>query len=180
MNLKRVIGVVSTALLIGTMMFGVSYTSAHADAVSQPYQVAIPSEDQTKPTIIGFDSQIAFESYLKEHPIAPTFPELLQSSSQIYSTFYHDTNFRGAKFNVNASQNPVRIMNFSAGSNDQVSSVWTHKFGNYTTIYEHSNANGRMLAIANNGKGLNLTDFSMGDGVRTWNDQASSVIVKAN
>jgi hypothetical protein len=61
-----------------------------------------------------------------------------------------------------------------------VSSVWTHKFGNYTTLYEHKNAQGRALAIANNGTSVNLTDYSMGDGERTWNDQASSVVVKAN
>ena len=38
-------------------------------------------------------------------------------------------------------------------------------------IYEHNNAQGRALAIVNNGKYLNLTDVSMGDGERTWNDQ---------
>lgn len=178
--LKRKIGVFFTALLTGTVLFVVSHTSAHADTVSQPYQVVIPSKDNTKPTIIGFDSQIAFESYLKEHPIAPAFPKLLQSSSQIYSTFYHDTNLNGAKFNANAGRNPILITNFSASSNDQVSSVWTHKFGNYTTLYEHKNAQGRALAIANNGTSVNLTDYSMGDGERTWNDQASSVVVKAN
>ena len=50
----------------------------------------------------------------------------------------------------------------------------------YTMIYEHNNAQGRALAIVNNGKYLNLTDVSMGDGERTWNDQVSSATVKAN
>ncbi|WP_223811620.1 hypothetical protein [Bacillus wiedmannii] len=180
MNLKRMMGVVSTALLTGTMLFGVSHTSAYADTSSQPYQVVTPGEGNDKTTIVGFDNKIEFESYVKEHPIAPNFSKALQSSSQIYSTFYHDINLKGAQFNVNAGRNPVILTNFNAASNDKVSSVRTHKFGNYTTIYEHSNAQGRALAIANNGNYLNLTDYSMGDGARTWNDQASSAIVKSN
>lgn len=30
------------------------------------------------------------------------------------------------------------------------------------------------------GNYLNLTDYSMGDGAKTWNDQAVSAIVKVN
>ncbi|MGG0323440.1 hypothetical protein [Bacillus mycoides] len=178
--MKRIMGVVSTALLTGTMLFGVSHTSAYADTSSQPYQVVTPGEGNEKTTIVGFDNKREFETYVKEHPIAPTFSKSLQSSSQIYSTFYHDINLKGAQFNVNAGRNPVILTNFNAASNDKVSSIRTHKFGNYTTIYEHSNAQGHALAIANNGNYLNLTDYSMGDGARTWNDQASSAIVKAN
>ncbi|MGR5965403.1 hypothetical protein ACT7DB_18280 [Bacillus cereus] len=46
--MKRIIGVVSTALLTGTMLFGVSHTSAYADTSSQPYQVVTPGEENEK------------------------------------------------------------------------------------------------------------------------------------
>ncbi len=180
MSLKRVVGVLSTALLAGTMIFGVSNTAVQADSSSQPYKVVIPSELDKSPKTIGFNDKAEFKAYLKAHPVAPNLSKSLQSSSQIYSTFYYDTDLQGARFTVNSSRDPVILANFGGSSNDAVSSVLTHPFGDYTTIYEHSNAQGRALAIANNGKYLNLTTVSMGDGARTWNDQASSAIVKAN
>lgn len=180
MSLKRIMDVISTAILTGTMVFGVSNMSVYADISSQPYQVVIPDEGNEKTTIVGFNNKREFEAYIKEHPIVPSFLKVLQSSSQIYSTFYHDINLKGSQFHVNAGRKPLLLTNFNAVSNDKVSSIHTHKFGNYTTIYEHSNAQGRALAIANNGSYVNLTDYSMGDGERTWNDQASSAIVKAN
>lgn len=179
--LKRMMGVVATVLLAGTMMFGVSNSSSvHADTASQPYKVVTPGESNEKPVTIGFDNQAEFESYVKQHPVAPDFSKAFQSSSQIYSTFYYDINLQGARFNVNASRDPVVITNFGGSNNDAVSSILTHPFGKYTMIYEHANAQGHALAIVNNGKYLNLTDVSMGDGERTWNDQASSTIVQAN
>lgn len=178
--MKRVKGVLSTALLVGTMLLGVSNTAAYADSSSQPYKVVTPGELNESPTTIGFDNKVEFETYLKTHPVAPDFTKALQSSSQIYSTFYYDIDLKGARFTVNSSRNPVILANFSGSNNDAVSSILTHPFGDYTTIYEHSNAQGRALAIVNNGKYINLTTVSMGDGARTWNDQASSAIVKAN
>ncbi|ANS52379.1 hypothetical protein BT246_70890 (plasmid) [Bacillus thuringiensis] len=86
---------------------------------------------------MGFDTKIEFESYAKEHPIAPNFSKVLQSSSQIYSTFFHDINLKGAPFHGNAGRNPVILTNFNAASNNEVSSIPTHKFGNYTTLYEY-------------------------------------------
>ena len=47
-------------------------------------------------------------------------------------------------------------------------------------IQEHSNAQGRALALVNNGKYINLTSVSIGDVARNWNDEASSAIVKSN
>ncbi|MDF9450238.1 hypothetical protein [Bacillus toyonensis] len=47
-------------------------------------------------------------------------------------------------------------------------------------VQEHANAQGRGLALANTGAVYNLTNYSMGDGARTWNDEASSTIVKSN
>lgn len=44
MGLKRIMGVISTALLTGTMIFGVSHTSAYADIPSRPYQVVTLGE----------------------------------------------------------------------------------------------------------------------------------------
>lgn len=37
MNLKRMMGVMSTVVLIGTMVFGGSNGVAHADTTSKPY-----------------------------------------------------------------------------------------------------------------------------------------------
>ncbi|MEI4618534.1 hypothetical protein [Bacillus cereus] len=178
--MKRMMGVVSTALLAGTMIFGGSNSAVHADTASQPYKVVTPGENKEKPVTIGFDNQSEFESYVKKHPVVPNFSKLLQASSSIYSTFYHDINLQGAKFTVNASRNPVKITNFEGSNNDAASSILTHPFGNYTMVYEHSNGQGRALAIINNGGYLNFTNISMGDGERTWNDGISSAIVQAN
>ncbi|OQR54848.1 hypothetical protein [Bacillus sp. CDB3] len=172
-------GVVSTALLAGTMIFGGSDGMVYADTSSQPYKVVTPGERFEKPVTIGFDSKGEFESYVKKHPVALNLLTASQSS-RIHSTFYHDINLKGAQLDVNASRNPVVITNFGGSNNDAISSILTHPFGNYTVIYEHTNAQGRALAIVNNGKYLNLTDVSMGDGERTWNDQVSSTTVKAN
>ncbi len=81
---------------------------------------------------------------------------------------------------INASRNPVVVTNFVGWSNDAVSSVRTHSYGDHTIIYEHENAQGSALALAITGAVCNLTNYSMGDGARTWNDEASSMIVKAN
>ncbi|PEN88566.1 hypothetical protein CN553_23430 [Bacillus cereus] len=178
--MKRMMGIVSTVLLAGTMAFSGSNVLVHADTASKPYQVVTPGENNEKPVTVGFDTQKEFESYVKKHPVSPNLTKTFQLSSQIYSTFYYDTDLQGAKFTVNATRNPVVITNFSGTNNDAVSSILTHPFGNYTMIYEHNNAQGRALAIVNNGKYLNLTNISMGDGERTWNDQVSSATVKAN
>ncbi|WP_347400945.1 hypothetical protein [Bacillus thuringiensis] len=172
-------GIVSTALLAGTVMCG-GLSSVYADTAGKPYQVVTPGEQNEKPTTVGFETQKEFESYVQKHPVAPNLSKTLQSFSQIYSTFYYDTNLQGARFTINASRNPVVITNFGGPNNDVISSILTHPFGNYTMIYEHTNAQGHALAIVNNGKYLNLTDVSMGDGERTWNDQVSSATVKAN
>lgn len=179
MNLKRMMGVVSTVLLAGTMVFGGSNVLAHADTASKPYKVVTPGEPNENPVAVGFDTRKEFESYVKKHPVVPNLSKAFQSS-RIYSTFYHDIHLKGAQFPIDASRNPVIITNFNSSNNDKVSSILTHPFGNYTMIYEHINAQGYALAIVNNGKYLNLTDVSMGDGERTWNDQVSSATVKAN
>lgn len=59
-------------------------------------------------------------------------------------------------------------------------SVRIHLYGDHTIIYEHDNAQGRGLALANTGAVYDLTKYSMGGGVRTWNDEAPSTIVKSN
>ncbi len=61
-------------------------------------------------------------------------------------------------------------------------SVRIHLYGDHTIIYEHDNAQGRglALALANTGAVYDLTKYSMGGGVRTWNDEAPSTIVKSN
>lgn len=178
--MKRIKGIVSTALLAGTVMFGGMSASADADTTVKPYQVVTPGEHNEKTVTIGFDTKNELESYVKKHPVVPNVSKLLQSSASIYSTFYHDINLQGAKFTVNASRNPVKITNIEGANNDAASSILTHPFGNYTMVYEHSNGQGRGLAIINNGGYLNFTNISMGDGVRTWNDGISSVIVQAN
>nr|WLE91042.1 hypothetical protein GGBNIMDK_00073 [Bacillus cereus] len=178
--LKRMIGLISTILLAGAMVFSGSNVLAQSDTASKPYQIVIPGENNEKPITVGFDTKKEFESYVKSHPVVPNLTKMFQLSSQIYSTFYYDTNLQGGKFTVNATRNPVVITNFSGANNDAISSILTHSFGSYTMIYEHNNAQGRALAIMNNGKYLNLTDVSMGDGERTWNDQVSSATVKAN
>ncbi|HDW3057409.1 TPA: hypothetical protein RMI67_005219 [Bacillus cereus] len=176
--MKRIKGIVSTALLAGTVMCG-GLSSVYADTAAKPYQVVTPGEQNEKPTTVGFETQKEFESYVQKHPVTPNLSKAFQSS-RIYSTFYHDIHLQGSQFPIDASRNPVIITNFNSFNNDQVSSILTHPFGNYTMIYEHNNAQGRALAIVNNGKYLNLTDVSMGDGERTWNDQVSSATVKAN
>ncbi|MFT4141198.1 MAG: hypothetical protein QM671_19745 [Bacillus sp. (in: firmicutes)] len=177
--MKRIIGTVSTTLLAGAMMFGVSNLSVHADD-SQPYKVVIPGKNKEKPVTIGFNTQKELETYKKKHPINPDFPKTFQSLSQISTTYYHDSNLQGTKFNVNASRSPIVIKNLDNSDNDKVSSILTHPFGNYTMIYEHTNAQGRALAIVNNGGYLNLSTISMGDGERTWDDQISSTTVQSN
>lgn len=173
--MKRVIGVLSTSLLAGAMLFGISSPQAHADSAPAPYQVVTPGLNGEQ-TTIGFDSKTDFENYLKSHPVPKNYK--IQPLAQIYSTFYYAYDLQGPYFNVNASRNPVVITNFTGSNNDTVSSILTHPFGDYTTIYEHWNAEGHALAIVNNGGYINLNG-SMGDGARTWNDEVSSAIVKS-
>ncbi|MEN1938900.1 hypothetical protein AAIE21_26060 [Paenibacillus sp. 102] len=175
--MKRRISVLSTGLLAGTMLFGVLSPQAHAESPEKSYQVLTEGLNGQQ-TTIGFDNKTDFENYLKTHPVPKNYN--IQPLAQIYSTFYYDNDLKGARFTVNASRNPVVVANFGGSNNDVVSSILTHPYGDYTTIYEHSNAQGRALAIVNNGKYINLTDVSMGDGARTWNDEVSSVIVKSN
>ncbi|HDR7760620.1 hypothetical protein [Bacillus cereus] len=175
--MKRVIGVLSTGLLAGAMLFGASSPQAYAESSSKPYQIVTPGVNGEQATI-GFDKKSDFENFLTTHPVPKNFK--IQPLAQIYSTFYYDNDLKGSGFTVNASRNPVIIANFGGSNNDNVSSVLTHSFGDYTTIYEHTNAQGHALAIVNNGGYINLTSFSLGDGARTWNDEASSAIVKSN
>ena len=175
--MKRVIGVLSTSLLAGAMLFGISGPQVHADSTATPYQV-VTADLNGEQTTIGFNNKTDFENYLKAHPVPKNFK--IQPLAQIYSTFYYDNDLKGSSFTVNASRNPVVVANFGGSNNDSVSSVLTHPYGDYTTIYENSNAQGHALAIANNGGYVNLTSFSLGDGARTWNDEASSAIVKSN
>lgn len=58
-------------------------------------------------------------------------------------------------------------------------SVRIHSYGDHTIIYGHANAQARGLALANTGTVYNLANYSMGAGARTWNDEASSTIVKS-
>ncbi|WP_176544855.1 hypothetical protein [Bacillus pseudomycoides] len=177
--MKRVMGVLSTGLLAGAMLFGVSSPQAYADSPAKPYQVITDGFDGEQ-TTIGFENKTDFENYLESHPVPKS--NKVQPLASIYSTFYYDNDLKGSRFTVNASRNPVVVVNFGGSNNDNVSSILTHPYGDYTTIYEHVNAEGRALAIVNNGKYINLTDVSMGDGARTrtWNDEVSSAIVKSN
>jgi hypothetical protein len=176
--MKRIVGVLSTGLLAGVMLLGVSSTEVlAAESTEKPYQV-VTSGFNGEFTTIGFDEKADFENYLKTHPVPRNYS--IQPLAAIYSTFYYDLNGGGARFTVNASSNPVVVANFGGGNNDVVSSVGTHSYGNYTLIYENFDAQGRALGLGNTGAVYNLTSFSMGDGVRTWNDEASSAIVKSN
>ncbi|PHD67752.1 hypothetical protein COF61_05425 [Bacillus toyonensis] len=178
MILKRIFGVLSTSLLAGVMLFGVSNIETKAaEKTDKPYKVVEPGFNGEQ-TTIGFDTKADFENHIKTHTVSKN--STIKPLAVIYSTFYHDINASGPNFNVNASRNPVVVTNFAGWSNDAVSSVRTHSYGDHTIIYEHANAQGRGLALANTGAVYNLTNYSMGDGARTWNDEASSTIVKSN
>ncbi|MFC9418776.1 hypothetical protein [Bacillus mobilis] len=178
MILKRIFGVLSTSLIAGVMVFGVSNIEAKAaETTDKPYKVVEPGFNGDQ-TTIGFDTKADFENHIKTHPVPKN--STIKPLAAIYSTFYHDINSSGPNFTVNASRNPVVVTNFAGWSNDAVSSVRTHSYGDHTIIYEHANAQGRGLALANTGAVYNLTNYSMGDGARTWNDEASSTIVKSN
>ncbi|MFZ7802182.1 hypothetical protein [Bacillus thuringiensis] len=117
--MKRMKGIVSTALLAGTVMCG-GLSLVYADT-GQLYQVVTPGEQNEKPTTVGFETQKEFESYVQKHPVTPNLSKAFQSS-RIYSTFYHDIHLQGSQFPIDASRNPVIITNFNSFNNDQVSS----------------------------------------------------------
>ncbi|MEB3057383.1 hypothetical protein VCZ37_26200 [Bacillus pseudomycoides] len=182
--LKRIVGVLSTALLAGTMVLGVSNSEVSAASLVKsvaPYQVMIKGMIGPQMSI-DFKNKADFEDYLKEHPVNrknPSNSSLVVNRAAIHSTFYKDADGNGATINIPASKNPVKIFNFTGDSNDSISSVRTHAHGDYTIIYEDFDGQGRALGLANTGALYNLSS-SMGDGERIWNDEVSSATVKSN
>ncbi|CAM4418164.1 hypothetical protein BAMA_04325 [Bacillus manliponensis] len=173
--MKRIVGVLSTGLLAGAMLFGGSSFEAHAaENEVKPYQVVTPGLDGSHKTI-GFDEKVDFENYLKENP-APRNYEI-KPLAPIHSNFYFDVDLQGTSFSINASK-PYAVTDFW-GVNDTVSSILTHPYGDHTVIYENFYGQGHALAIVNNGYYINLHNVPMGDGTRTWNDEISSAIVKS-
>ncbi|SMO57585.1 hypothetical protein [Melghirimyces algeriensis] len=168
------------ALLLCALVIAVVFSPMSGSQVDAATTESTPSYQVLKQNAKGkqvsleFKSKAAFEKYLREHPVKGKF----SIQEQIRSVFYEHKDGRGWSFNVDASRNPTVIFNFGQ-FNDQVSSIRTHSHGNYTIIYEHINAQGRALALANTGALYNLVS-PMGDGERTWNDEASSAIVRSN
>ncbi|MDR6224518.1 hypothetical protein [Desmospora profundinema] len=162
-------------LLMGCMVFGGLDGHVEAKTEEIPRYQVLTHDSNGKQISIGFNTKETFDRYIKTHPVHPKGP--VKPYGPIFSTFYEHENGQGWQFSIDASNPPI-VTNFMGYHNDNVSSVRTHPQGNYTYLYEHHNAKGYALAIANNG-GLYNLNGRMGDGRRTWNDEASSTIVRS-
>jgi hypothetical protein len=172
--MKRLVRFLFTAFIAGVIVFGVSSVGVHAQPVTKkgaPYQV-LTHDKNGKQISIGFQTKSEFEKYIADHPVKAK--SQVGAKTVIRSTFYEHINGGGWSFTASAN------VHFGGAYNDNVSSVRTHPYGNYTYIYEHANGGGYALALGNTGALYNLTDIAMGDGVRNWNDEASSALVRSN
>lgn len=132
--------------------------------VYAPYKVLFYDEDG-KLDYKSFQTLSEFRKYITDHPV-----KAKENRGDPISVFYLYKDGKGPRF---VSDPNDGYYNFN---NNDVSSVETHKLGNYTIVFERKSGYGAAIAIPNTGDIYNIYDIPLRFG-QTWDDHVYSTRV---